>query len=1595
MEHKTSQQMLETLEVFIRNQVPDKSTNNLLAFAKIYFSYTVSDELSNRSIEDLYGALLSQWNQFLELPNNVEKIHIYNPTVEEHGWQSPHTVVEILLADTAFIVQSITMEINRYGFANQLVLHPIYWVQRSKEGKLIGLSGNKMTGAVKESVLHIEIDRQSDPKVIEQLQNSLLGILADVRAATGDWKLCVSQMQSEITQLQAQKKPEQQEAIDFLKWLKNNNFIFLAYREYSISKKLGEYVFSDVPKTGLGILREGTIKRPEANLLTISPDAYAELNTDNLLIITNAPSKSTVHRPVFMDYIGIKQYNKQGSVIGEKRFLGLYSSSAYSCELKTIPLVREKIKALMQRPEFINSSHSARSLLFILDSLPRNELFQAQLSDLYKYSFGTLQLQERQRVRVFVRHGIYGHFVSLLIFVPRERYYTESRKKIEQILVNIFKGEDIEFSVKLNESILARMHFVIHNKEGCSVDYDVANIEQRIIEALSNWNDEFSNELHFSFGEAEANSYLQSYNDGFSAAYRETISPRTALLDLKRFEKIEKENLTTLGILYSPLTATEQKHLCFKLYCFGGQASLSRSLPVLENMGVKVCSENTYEIKKRGQDKSFWIHDFGLDYEHVTDLNLQTLKSTFQDAFEQCWAGNIENDGFNALVINANLTWHDVNLIRAFYFYLRQIGMAFSQSYVEKTLVRNANVVRLLVKLFHFRFSGNTIPESELGIQVEEIKGLIEQVKSLDEDRILRRYLNLILAAERTSFFKNTLDEKGIAYFSTKFKSEKISEIPSPVPYFEIFVYSPRVEGVHLRGGSVARGGLRWSDRREDFRTEVLGLMKAQMTKNSVIVPTGAKGGFVVKTACLKEDVAAEGLACYHIFIRGLLDITDTYKAGVVIKPQKVTCYDDDDPYLVVAADKGTARFSDYANAISKEYDFWLDDAFASGGSVGYDHKAMGITAKGAWISVQHHFDTLAVNIQKTPFTVVGIGSMVGDVFGNGMLLSRQIKLLAAFDHESIFLDPHPNAEISFIERERLFKLPRSGWGDYDNSLISKGGAVFSRQEKVITLSAEIQKVLAIKVAKLTPNELIKAILCSPVDLLWNGGIGTYVKATHEINSEVGDRANDNLRINGANLRCQVVGEGGNLGFTQSGRIEYALQGGCINTDSIDNSAGVDCSDHEVNIKILLNSLLAKGDMTLKQRDKLLASMTDQVAELVLKNNYAQNNAISMIKTEAMSIWRPLKQLIMHLQENAHLDCALEKLPNEKEMQARKIANKGMMRPEISVLLAYSKQFLKTELLSESEHINLGLYQCILADYFPNQLQTAYPSEIQAHRLGREIAANQLINSLVNRLGIVFPYHFMEEVHCSVAELVNTYNLVCRIFEIDTLWKTQSELDGVVSEDVLNTIKLNIRKWIEQSMYWFVRNEPNPEVAEHYVASIAELARNLKQLVTENEQNKIDEFTKKLLDEGVSADLALKIAQMDMLFSCLNVVKVHKKSKDSLQELALGLFHQINSLNLDWVHQQIVLLPKESSWEALSRRAMLDEYHQVSCVLLRSVFCEEGANVADKLAIWKKKYAMEIERYMNLIKSTESDNIVQLEKIVVILGASWKMTTYT
>lgn len=1593
MVNKTSKKLLTHLFSYIRKKLQNEKADCVVEFARQYYQSVVFDDFDKLAIEDLYGAVLSHWNLILAF-SSKQKIKVYNPTLEEHGWQSRHTIIQIVVKDMPFLLQSISMEVNRHGFTNHMVLHPVYCIKRNKKGQFLAFADDKINTRNKnvsnECLVHLEIDKQSDSAVLDSLQQNLNRIIIDVRSATEDWQSCLNQMQTvinELTQSANTNSPFTDE-LAFLQWLHNGHFVFLAYREYTIVKHGTVTGIRAIPESGLGVLRDEIVIIPNDQIIPLSEDAFKALNTSQPLMITKATSKATVHRPVFMDYIGIKQYNKQGEVIGEKRFLGLYSSTAYSCSLLEIPMVASKIKRLQDKFAFKENSHSSRSLLFILQSLPRDEVFQADFDSLLEFTAGMLQLQQRQRVRVFIRNDVYGHFASLLIFVPRERYYTETRKKIQTILQDIFNAENVEFSVQLSESILARVHFILHSAKGCCVEYDTREIEDQIVEALADWNDDLKQELHNYHGEEKGNLLFDNYHEGFSAAYREDVSSRTALLDLEKFEYLISSKLNAESLLYSPITATENKTLRFKLFS-KGQASLSKSLPMLEHMGVKVCDERPYEVSRKDCNDSFWMHDFGLMLDmDISSLNLKNLKPRFEDTFEQCWFGKIENDGFNQLVLRAEISWQEVNIFRAYFLYLRQIGITFSQVYVIATLTNNPEVVRLLTHYFIQRFDPSLNQQENSSNELyATIEQTIDQVKSLDEDRILRRYLNLIQAAVRTNYFKNTRDEQGIPYFSTKFDSSKISNIPSPIPYFEIFVYSPRIEGIHLRGGAVARGGLRWSDRREDYRTEILGLMKAQMTKNAVIVPTGAKGGFIVKRLQICEDQEQkqqEVISCYQILIRGLLDLTDNREAEKTVKPENCVCYDPDDSYLVVAADKGTATFSDYANAISIDYGFWLGDAFASGGSVGYDHKVMGITAKGVWESVKHHFNRLDFNTLEKSFSVIGIGGMMGDVFGNGMLLSKQIKLLGAFDHEFIFLDPDPDPEKSFNERQRLFTLPKSRWSDYDEKLISSGGGVYSRSLKSIALSPQVKKRLNIESYKLTPHELIKALLCAPVDLLWNGGIGTYIKASEEQNLTVGDRANDTVRVNGCQLRCKLVGEGGNLGFTQAGRIEYAAHGGHINTDSIDNSAGVDCSDYEVNIKIVANELIVQSDLTEKQRKKLLESMTEQVAELVLKHNYQQNRAITMIQRSSIKKLNDVQWLIEHLEKNGNLNRELETIPDYEALQERALKNEGLVRPEISVLLAYSKQLLKQQLLLEVDDLDEDLFEQELINYFPQQLQKKFPHEIKKHTLGKEIVANCLVNNFVNRMGMVLAFKLMEETGCSIVSVLNVYKLVCQIFVVEELWQDIESHDLQIQSSVLEAMQHDTGKVIERAMQWFLgRNNKIP--AQFYIKGIAELKTLPPSFISEEGNRLIEKQVDVLTKQNVPTDLARSVVVLDVLYLCLDVVWLHKQTDSSLKNCAQVFFNLMVTLDLFWLREKIASLPEKTVWKSLARRKTSDEFNSVCRLLSVTVLKQTGKTMPDKIETWFTCFDKPIARYRKLLSLVRSDEELELEKIMVLL----------
>ncbi|HVK98436.1 MAG TPA: NAD-glutamate dehydrogenase, partial [Dongiaceae bacterium] len=1122
------------------------------------------------------------------LPDTNPRIRVFNPRFEDHGWQSTHTVVEVLAKDSAFLVDTVMMEVVRKGLSIHSVMTNVFWAKRNERGELQQISFGHQGEGQREALIHVEFDRQPDANLRLDIARPLQDTLYELSCAVQDFPA----MQNHTIAIAEQLKPLQPEPKEaalgevkhFLSWLVRNNFTFLAMQEYVLVQRDGTASLEKVEGSTLGVAKV----RQDLDLL--EPNGGPLLQPEKLIVFGKSGSRSRWHRPVYMDFIGVRKCNDAGEFIGEYRWLGLYTSLVFNNSPRDFPIIGHKLKQIVSGSGLEPTGHDGKRLIQILETFPREELFQTSTEDLLKTAVGVLHIHERRRLRLFVRRSEYGRFLAFLIYTPRDVYDTALRKRFQKVLNEYLSIEDQEFNTYFTESTLTRLYITVKVNRDSPTDFDVREVEDRLVELARNWSDRLYETLIESAGEDHAGALFARYADAFSVSYREDFSTRTAVSDIEHMESLKPD--VPLTVSFYRNLEDEPHAMRFRLFRLEQDVPLADVLPMLENLGLRVLAGRPYRIEPKN-GKRVWIYDFSVRCNSEKSIELEKVKQKFQEAFIQTWNGAAEDDSFNRLVLAVGLAWREVAVLRAYAKYFKQTGFAFSQTYIKDALENHPNVARLLVDLFELRFrpggAGNEEGEATLRNRIIEC---LDQVNSLDEDRILRRYLDMIAGTLRTNFYQRNSAGEFKSYISLKISPRDIPDLPKPLPMFEIFVYSPRVEGVHLRGGKVARGGLRWSDRREDFRTEVMGLVKAQQVKNAVIVPVGAKGGFFPKNLPKtgnRDQVMAEVVASYQTFVRGLLDITDNLVDGRTQPPQEVVRKDEDDPYLVVAADKGTATFSDIANALSAEYGFWLGDAFASGGSVGYDHKKMGITARGGWVSVQRHFRELGIDVQTQPTTVLGIGDMAGDVFGNGLLRSRAVQLVAAFNHMHIFIDPDPDAEKSFVERERLFNLPRSTWADYKQDLISAGGGIFLRSAKSIRISPQMKERFDIRADALTPNELISALLKAPVDLIWNGGIGTYVKSSRELHSDVGDKTNDAVRVNGSDLRARVIAEGGNLGMTQLGRIEYALNGGLSNTDFIDNSGGVDCSDHEVNIKILLNDIVQNGDLTLKQRNQLLA----------------------------------------------------------------------------------------------------------------------------------------------------------------------------------------------------------------------------------------------------------------------------------------------------------------------------------------------------------------------------------------------------------------------
>lgn len=1544
-----SKDSIEDVIALLKRKVKADQQATLEKFVRKYYRNTATEDLAESEAVNLYGAALSHWNFALNRDPGAAKVRVYNPQFEKHGWQSIHTIVEIVITDMPFLVDSVRMSLNARSLTTHLVIHPVINIRRDSKGRIIEIleHGDDADDGRDEAVMHVEVDRQTEKKVLDAIASDVESALEKVSVTVEDWQPMHQQLREIIDELRTSPPPidseELEHSLAFLEWIGDDHFAFLGYREY---KLIETDELRSVTGSGLGLLRSERPDQSSKSFASLPLEIRRLAREPRLLVITKASRHSPVHRPGYLDHIGIKRFDEQGKVIGERRFMGLYTSAAYNNRPVDIPLLRDKMAYVMDRAGHQRGSHAAKALLNIIETFPRDLLFQIPNEELYTTTMGILHLQERQQIRLFIHADRYGRFYACMVFVPRELYDTEVRKIIHAVLVEHLGGDGSEFNVLLSDSVLARLYFVLHVPPDSVTRYDVREIEAQLREATRNWSDDLHDALLGSFGEEQGMKLFRRYGDAFRADYCERYSARTAIGDIKHMETLSVEGDQLAMSLYRPLE-TPDGLLRFKLFHIDSPVSLSDALPMLENMGLKVEEEHPSRILC--SDTPFvWLHDFSMSYQGDWQIDLDQIREKYQDTFVRVWRGEVENDGFNRLVLRARLDWREIVVLRAYSRYLRQTGTPFSSEYIERALSFNHDITALLIRLFHARFDPDLQHHSSE--QCEELVKLIEaaldEVVSLDEDRILRNFLNLIQATLRTNHYQ--LLEHGIpkSYLSFKFDPARVPDLPEPRPMFEIFVYSPRVEGVHLRGGPVARGGLRWSDRREDFRTEVLGLVKAQMVKNAVIVPVGSKGGFFPKRLPVtgdREAIQKEGIACYQTFIRGLLDITDNLLAGEIVPPQRVVRYDGDDPYLVVAADKGTATFSDIANSISKEYGFWLGDAFASGGSQGYDHKAMGITARGAWESVKRHFNELGLNTQSEPFSVIGIGDMAGDVFGNGMLLSRHIRLVGAFNHLHIFLDPDADVEKSFDERQRLFDLPRSSWQDYDKKLISKGGGIFSRSAKSISLSTEVRSLLAVDIQKMTPNELIQAMLKAPVDLLWNGGIGTYVKSTQEHHNDVGDRSNDALRIDACELRCRVLGEGGNLGVTQLGRIEFAANGGRINTDAIDNSAGVDCSDHEVNIKILLNEIVENEDMTEKQRNQQLADMTDEVGDLVLRDNYLQTQALGLALSQAAPLLDVHARLIRRMERDGELDRQIEFLPGKEEIDERMLAGRGLTAPELSVLLAYVKNQLFQQLL-DSVLPDDAFYTELLTQYFPLPLRQRFSELMPNHRLCREIISTVVANELVNRTGISFAFRLEEETGADAQSIARAFTVAREVFALPAVWRDIENLDHVAPAQAQVSMLLEGRKLIERVSRWLLRNRPQPiDIAAnvaYFTPGIEALLKVLPDLLTESSLGSIAENVVQLTSQQTPEPLAQKVALFSELLSTLDIVEVANVLDLSVEQVATVYFALGDKLDFSWLHQQIVNLPRSNRWQALSRAALRDDLYSQHRQLTRDVLLQ-------------------------------------------------------
>jgi glutamate dehydrogenase len=1567
----------------IEQKVAPERLDAVREFARAYVRRIPPDLETELTAEELFGQVMGAFEFADRRGAEPFAVRALNPTLADDGYQSVGSVVETNCEDAPFLVESVSNALAARDLEARLVIHPVIGVERDQAGRIERIL-NVRDARVRESVMHFEVGRHLDADELALLEQQIRAVLLDNRDATRDFEPMLERVREVIAATRhartAYPEDEVEETIQFLEWLLDDNFVFLGYREYGIS----EGAISVVPGRGLGILSGDRGSRFEAPvpLAELDPRLRDRLITGGLLVVSKTNRFATVHRHARMEDVTVKRVDESGAVVGAMRLLGLFTSKAYMAAARDTPILKRKLRQIVQAEDMFEGSHDYRSTVELFEAFPKDELFAAGVDDLRKTIVSLLQFQERGQIQLFVRKDIPDRRVSVLVALPRDHFSAELRHEIQDLFLARFRGTSIDYHLTLGEADPAQIHFTIR-VAGEIPDISFAELEREVIALARTWDDRLRERLISMAGEERGTALAEEYSRRFPDYYKSATDVYQAVLDIEQFERLERSG-EPFAVGLQNEREKDQNLTRIGLYKTGGKVVLSDFVPILEDLGLTVIEEVPTRLV--GGDGETFLHDFGVLDGGGRCLDLADCGDRVADCISAVWRGAAESDSLNRLVVSASLTWRQVAVLRAYRTFRLRVGAAFGTAYKNEAYARNPKLAHKLIRLFEMRFEPSR--ERDLAAEADLIAELgvdLDNVKSLDEDRILRAQLGLILATLRTNVFCR--DRPSLSF---KFESARVPDMPKPSPLYEIFVYSPRMEGIHLRGGKVARGGIRWSDRKEDYRTEILGLMKAQMVKNAVIVPVGSKGGFVLKRspAAGREEVSEEVRRQYATLIRGMLDLTDNLADGTVVNPPDVRALDDDDPYLVVAADRGTAALSDTANAIAAEYGFWLGDAFASGGSAGYDHKKLGITARGAWESVKRHFRELGHDVMAEPLTAVGIGDMSGDVFGNGMIYTDTLKLVAAFDHRHVFIDPDPDPKASFAERRRLFELSASSWDDYDRSAISPGGGVWSRTEKAIPLSDELRAALAVDAGVLTPSEVISAILRAPVDLLWNGGIGTFVKASYESNADVGDRTNDAIRVNGNELRARVVAEGGNLGFTQKARIEYAESGGRINTDAIDNSAGVDTSDHEVNLKILLGIAIANGDLTLKQRNDLLREVEDDVASHVLYDNYLQAQILSQEVPVSVDRLESYEDLMVQLDAEGLLERELESLPSSEQMAERQRAERGMARPELCILLAYAKRSLE-EAIRESPLPDDPYLDRDLRRYFPARVVERFGHLLARHPLRRHLASTIIANEVVNDLGITWASRLALETGAEAAEVARAFYIARDVTGAADRWRDVEALDGKIDPVLQNVLMVGVDTLVDDVARWFLQNAPAAPIGETIEAVtplFSELSEVIERVGSEGWRGPREEQVAYLAQQGIEERLGRRHVYQPELAHGPDIIAVARETGRALQDVANTFFLAGERLHLDLLERRLIELPDASRWQRWAAQAIGDDL----LVLRRDIALKvlRGADhgpVAAAFDGFLAERAEAYERLGRLVSTLESQGEKSLAALTVAL----------